>query len=196
MGQPAAAELKNQRGEDSIFQSCFGGQFDRVKTFIINNPKDLNAVDETGRTLLHWAVSGKHTELVNLLLDAKIKTNVRDDHGTNELMVACTVGSLPLAKLLLSAGIPSIPNNNKRTNLHYCASKGYMDIMDLLIEIGGDVNAQDELGQTPLFRCSARGHIASCKKLLDNGAKVNHIDGQNETCLHLAMEEGHVSGTN
>ena len=170
-----AGELKNQRGENSIFQTCFAGDYNQVKTFVENNQQAINHLDEDGRTLLHWAISGNHLEIVNLLFDNNIKSNVKDDFGSNELMIACTIGSLALVKLLISKGIPSIPNNNKRTNLHYCASKGYLEIMDELLKLGDNVDQQDELGQTPLFRACGKGQMAVAKKLIENGSKVNVI---------------------
>ena len=168
-----ASELRNQRGESSIFQLCYTGDFQQVKTFVENNPKSLNHTDDDGRTLLHWAVSGNHADIVNLLLEHNIKSNIKDDFGSNELMIACTIGSLNLVKQLISIGVPDVANNNKRTNLHYASSKGFLEIMDLLLENGSAVDAQDELGQTPLFRCSGRGQILAAKKLLSHGAKVN-----------------------
>ena len=42
--------------------------------------------------------------------------------------------------------------NNGFTALHYCAQNGYLQIAQLLIDNGADVNIKDKYGNTALFK--------------------------------------------
>ena len=51
--------------------------------------------------------------------------------------------------------------------------KGYDEIARLLIENGGDINAQGGLYENALLATSYEGHEAIAKFLIENGADVN-----------------------
>jgi ankyrin repeat protein len=46
----------------------------------------------------------------------------------------------------------------------------------LLIELGADVNIEDNHKQTPLFYAAKNGKIEICGILIDSGAHINHED--------------------
>ena len=47
---------------------------------------------------------------------------------------------------------PDAPNNNNITPLHLACMKQYINIIKFLIDIGVDINYQDNFGNTPLHR--------------------------------------------
>lgn len=56
-------------------------------------------------------------------------------------------------RLLLSLGAnPRLANAQRRTPLHYAASKGRIGIVPMLLESGADVSARDCTGANPLHR--------------------------------------------
>ena len=76
-----------------------------------------------------------------------------------------------------------------RTPLHEAASWGHMEIAELLIDNGADVNVKSGFGQTPLhWACMNKGrHVAEL--LITKGADVNAIDAAGQTPLDWAEEE-------
>jgi ankyrin repeat protein len=143
-----------------------------------------------GRTELHWACSAKDaTKVEELILTQDV--NAQDDAGWTPLVIACSVGSLQIVKLLSRAD-PNLCTDTKVSPLHYAISKNQPEIASLLIQRNADVNAQDSYGQTPLFRAASLGHCL--KLLIDNGAKVfiltkvNARDATGSTPLHFAIE--------
>lgn len=59
------------------------------------------------------------------------------------------------------------------TWLHYAAREGALEIVELLISLGIDVNAFDRHGeQTPLTSAASGGHVQIVQCLLDNGAII------------------------
>ena len=59
------------------------------------------------------------------------------------------------------------------TPLHYAAESGHLDIMQVLLEAGADVNARTDHGGTALMSAALQGQAETVKILLDNGAGVN-----------------------
>ena len=75
-----------------------------VRMLLAHRPSLVSAIDNTGCTALHFAVTTGDSETVSLLLSAKASLiNVQDDHGQTPLHYACfKTKNKPLLKLLLA----------------------------------------------------------------------------------------------
>lgn len=58
-----------------------------------------------------------------------------------------------------------------QTALHFAITRGRLDILDLLIELGADLDATDQHGQTALEFAMLRGDRAAADRLLAAGAR-------------------------
>ncbi len=75
---------------------------------------------------------------------------------------------------------------NKRTRLHDAVSNNNLEMIQLLLETGVDVNATDLNGDTSLHYAVNNNNIKIVQLLLENGAHVNAIDLNGDTPLHAA----------
>jgi len=83
-------------------------------------------------------------------------------------------------------------SGDRRTPLHWAASKGYNDIVRLLQgEFSMDVNAKNLSGLTPLHLAAENGDVEVVKQLLCLGADVYSNDNHNRMPIHLADANGH-----
>lgn len=71
--------------------------------------------------------------------------------------------------------------------LHYAASKGSLDVLKALFDMGADVNAQDSDGWSALHIAAWRGDADVCDALLSAGCKPNLRTKQGQTALHKAV---------
>lgn len=61
--------------------------------------------------------------------------------------------------------------------LHYAAIKGNLEIVQLLVQNGGDVNSKTKNGGvTVLMRACIGGNLEICRYLVKKGALVNCVD--------------------
>uniref|UniRef100_A0A8C5F832 Acyl-CoA-binding domain-containing protein 6 n=1 Tax=Gadus morhua TaxID=8049 RepID=A0A8C5F832_GADMO len=112
-GGPAVSSLYQEetiREEDkNIFDYCRENNMEHIGAAISSQKVDVNAKDEEGRALLHWASDRGHKELVSLLLQHKADINSQDDEGQTALHYASACEFQEIAELLLKAGAdPSI----------------------------------------------------------------------------------------
>lgn len=61
-----------------------------------------------------------------------------------------------------------------------------------LIEAGADVNAKDNISDSPFLYAGARGHLEILKLTLDHGADLKSTNRYGGTALIPAAERGHV----
>ncbi|XP_066523995.1 ankyrin repeat and SOCS box protein 13a.1 [Hoplias malabaricus] len=136
---------------------------------LLDDGASVNTVTVDNMTPLHDACIQDHPQCVRMLLDAGAQVDVRNIHGSTALCYACASGSLECVRLLLDHGAsvnPSLTaltasplheacirgaNVNAikfhETALHHAAKVSRPDLIELLVEFGGDVNVTDNLGR-------------------------------------------------
>lgn len=112
-------------------------------------------------------------ELIELL-------NSKNQSDESVFSVACKQGSLEIVEYLLEFDRLEIdydPLNDRddqyMTPLHSAAMTRHMRIIELLIENGADVNAQDMFDRIPLHYCCQMGLFEISKLLVEHWSKVS-----------------------
>ena len=94
---------------------------------------DVNVVDSTHSSLLHYAARGNALEVANLLLDNYINLNIMNDRGETPLFEAVARGEIGFCKLMCRYNADSSIVNKVNETVYFKAiSKGRMDILELL----------------------------------------------------------------
>ncbi|KAJ3042770.1 hypothetical protein HDV00_006589 [Rhizophlyctis rosea] len=87
-------------------------------------------------------------------------------------------------------GVQTVGNSSA---LHYAASCGQLEEVQLLVDKGADVNLDAPTAGTPLFLAALNGHTAVCEYLVANGADVEKVNNIGVTPLGAAAFKGHVA---
>lgn len=77
--------------------------------------------------------------------------------------------------------------------LHLACHTGDLGMLELLLQYGADVNAQDYYGRSPLHHCILKGKNQFAKLLIRRGANPIIVDGRGKTPLQRAMEIGAIT---
>ncbi len=110
-------------------------------------------------------------------------------HGKFPLHKAAQTGDIEIVKMLvlkedkIHSKIPYLFN----TPLHWAALNGHTDIVELLLNGGANVNAEDGRSYTPLHYATLIGHTSVVKILLAHNANIHAAtEGGGETPLYCA----------
>jgi len=110
---------------------------------------------------------------------SKIKLFLLLDYPSKHRFIIAVKSDNPFkVKLMLDSGIdPDISaqfglGKSETTALIYCAQKGYIDILKVLVENGDNVNIASNYG-SPLMLAAVYAHFDMVKYLIEKGADVN-----------------------
>ena len=109
-----------------------------------------------------------------------------------EIMRCVEEGSVDGVQHLLSAGRATSRDITIHgiTLLHLASKTSNLQLIRLLIQAGGDVNAQDEDGDTPLHWAMARkGNYEVARLLIENGADLANNTVDKKTPLHTFFND-------
>ncbi|EYC04258.1 hypothetical protein Y032_0089g2313 [Ancylostoma ceylanicum] len=157
----------------------------------------INARTRGGDTALCLAVKNQRLDAVNALLAHK---TVLVDHPTSTtqnkmtpLMLACSLGNLPIAECLITHGaVIMARDHKKRTALSYAVINGQEHCAAMLLAKGADFLKGDSSGNTPAHYASAYGWL-ECLQLLA-GVDPSCLKQENHwklTPLSIAYLKGH-----
>ena len=167
-----------------------------VNCLIEMEGSDINQMDFTGNTPLHWAAQNGHEGVVRALLGrGGVSPDEPDGSGQIPLHHAAGRGYEGVVRILLGrgGGSPDKPDNNGRTPLWWAASNGREGVVKMLLELDSvNPDKPDNSGQTPLNWAAWSGHEEVVKILLGRGdVNPDRPDDNGQTPLWWAACNGH-----
>lgn len=155
----------------------------------------INIGDSNSRTPLCWATIRSDLQAVKTLLVFGANPNIVDRWGHTPLDFVRSIG---VCRALLDAGVNVHSRNTEygRSALHQLYKRGdgdsleseTVDIIDLLVAAGIDIDDRDGDQETPLLTAIYSGHIAHARRLIELGANVNASNlSSHESAIHFAV---------
>lgn len=161
--------------------------------------KVVNLADVNGNTAMHYAVSHGNFDVVSVLLDSKVcNVNQQNKAGYTATMLVSLAQirsqtHASVVQRLFQLGDLNIKaSQHGQTALMLAVSHGRLDMVQLLVAAGAEINIQDDDGSTALMCAAEHGHLAIVKFLLaqpDTDPTIMDNDGS--TALTIAVEAGH-----
>jgi len=146
---------------------------------------DPDTLDAKGLSGLYLALREPSLKVARVLIDwPKTNIEIRTDHDESPLMMASLKGELDLAKRLIDRGADV--NKPGWTPLHYAATGGHLEIMQLLLDNYAYIDAASPNGTTPLMMAAHYGTAEAVKLLLDAGADPKLKNEQGLTAIDFA----------
>ena len=184
---------------------------DTVKNNNINAVKmlikyDVNINSGNEKTALYFAIENENIDMVNTLLEAKIKPNYLYDAlkknnteiaktlidykaniSTGSFITSIENKNIDIINYIIATGYDI--NGNNGQELLACIENNNVEIAKILIKNGADVNTSYD-NYTPLAKACEKGYIDIVTLLIENYADVNN--GSNSyTLLEIARNNGH-----
>lgn len=157
----AAGEIAAKKTEWNIFEAAAIGDSLMVASMIAEDPGLISAVSPDGFTALGFA---------------------------------CYFGRFEAAKALVEAGAdPNLISSNdfRVAPLHSALSGGHINIVNLLLDNGANVNLAAGEGWTPLHYAADIGDADLATRLLRMGANTGALNGDGQTAADYGEQVGH-----
>jgi ankyrin repeat protein len=135
------------------------------------------------------AVQSDNVREVQGLLQRGFDPNTVNPEGVPALMLAVRVPSLKVAEFLAAHPKTKVElrNDKDESVLMLAALKGYLGLVEKLVENDADVN---KTGWTPLHYAASRGHVPVIMYLLDHSAYIDAESPNGTTPLMMAAMYG------
>eukprot|EP00397_Hematodinium_sp_SG-2012_P009081 GEMP01009155.1.p1 GENE.GEMP01009155.1~~GEMP01009155.1.p1 ORF type:complete len:651 (+),score=146.15 GEMP01009155.1:143-2095(+) len=177
LARKANIEAKTTLGNQPLHLAAEQGLPSTV-THLLEHGADVNAIDDSGCTVLHWACAPG--------------------------AIGATPGHIDsiMSLLFFKANLETRDTGRGRTPLLFAADEGYSDVCRVLLEQKADVTATDSDGFTALHWACApnvteqggdEDHLGTIKILLDHRADIEAQGTDGKTPLQYAQEEGHTA---
>lgn len=179
-GHDEVAELLLAAGvRTDIYEAAAIGHTDRVTEWLRRDPDLLDSSSPEGFTPLALAAHFGHPETAEFLLSRGADVNRVSKHPIRvaPLHAALFGRRIEMAKLLVARGADVRIRRGGSpwpragwTALHYAASLGSTDLVELFLEKGAEIHLRDDEGKTPLSIAAREGHRHVQEILQQHGA--------------------------
>lgn len=181
-------------GWTPLLIACHRGHMELVNNLLANHAR-VDVFDIEGRSALHLAAERGYLHVCDALLTNKAFINSKSRVGRTALHLAAMNGFTHLVKFLIKDhnAVIDILTLRKQTPLHLAAASGQMEVCQLLLELGANIDATDDLGQKPIHVAAQNNYSEVAKLFLQqHPSLVNATSKDGNTCAHIAAMQGSV----
>ncbi|XP_076650166.1 myosin binding subunit isoform X8 [Halictus rubicundus] len=203
----------NVDGLTALHQACINDDLDMVE-FLVEKGADINRGDNEGWTPLHATAScglisiakyliEKGCDLAAVNNDGELALDIAQSNEMEEMLqehinesgIDCDHARSEEERSMLNdakawrSGAPgkdSVHPKTRATALHVAAAKGYIKVMNILLQAKCDVNARDCDGWTPLHAAAHWGQFEACKLLVENFCNMDIKNYADQTAFDIA----------
>ena len=162
-----------------------------VAALLLDAGADKEAVNKESYTPLALACQAANWRVARYMLERKAK--VEPELAEPVLIAASGAEDDEIGVRLLHKHKAKIDvrGRKQRTALMVAAQAGLMEVVSVLLELGAQINAQDETGLSAYMLAAQSGELEVLKKLQES-AKLNRslADQQGKTALDYALSNG------
>lgn len=170
LGQGANREARDKLGRTPLLLATRSNQIESARV-LIEAGANVNAKDNIDDSPYLYAGASGFNQILRLTLDHGADLKSTNRYGGTALIPAAEKGYADNVRTLIDAGV----DVNHLNRLHWTAlmeaivlSDGgprHVEIVELLVKAGADVNIADKDGITPLTHARQRGYTAIVKIL-------------------------------
>lgn len=220
LSQGAEPNQTDRQGHTALLYAVHQGDLALAEALLSAGAEVDLAKMPQGLTPLMLAVARGERQITELLLRAGADPNRVNEDGSAALMMAAYRGDPVLtAQLLQSGADPKLVDKQEDSALDLAirgnfpalmaqllragadprqgdcwfttASENQGECLQVLLDLGWDVNLRNEEGETALHLACLEGHLGIVKQLLRAGAAINPQTDLGDAPLALATLQGH-----
>jgi uncharacterized protein len=137
-GDPNRAQTS---GQTPLMVAAHTGSVRVVKALLAAGANVNATTENTNGTALMWAVAWPHPEIARVLIEGRADVHASTAKGLTPLMMAAQNGDIPMARMLIAAGVNvNEPGGDGTAVLPFSIVAGQPDFALFLLEQGADPN--------------------------------------------------------
>ena len=181
-----------------VLNSVQDGDLSAIKQNVIKFNLNMNLLiekDSQQNAFFFMALVKNDEDALNIckyLVEIGVDPAHKDKHNQTCLYYTVREGKYQTSKYLIENC--NLPINDRdiygQNPIYYAARDGHLNLCELLVEKGTDVNLEDKYGQTCIFYAIREGHYDVVEFLIRHGANVNKNDKKKQTPVSYAMKNG------
>lgn len=184
----------NQRDDhgNTLLHTAVDQDNDSIADLLLEHPDiDTDALNDNGETALFSVQSEK---MLDILMFNCFDQEVKNENGYFPIHLAAFHARDEVVVALIKhyRVNPSQSTSDGITPMHLAAQQNHYELVDILLQLGGKVDAQTSTGHTPLHFAARAGHtnMRTASKLLGHhgNARYNLTTIEGKTALDLALE--------
>ncbi len=206
-----AAKAGNQAAVNSLVQA--GGNIDArlpdgstalffckpiMSSSLLGLGADMKLQNNSGHTaMVHARLTGDRERMTYLKRTGRFGTRPQkfsiNNSETNIFAAVKNADSAAIKEIVRrdQKQLAAQESELSETPLHLAAAIGNPEIINLLVELGSDVNATNEFMRTPMHYAAAKGNLDAIKALHKAKANIQAVDIRGSTPLHDAASARH-----
>jgi ankyrin repeat protein len=183
----AKKDVRGRFNKTALTMAARKGHIDIVRILVLAGAqKNLKYGNDDGTPLV-MAARGGHVDIIEFLIDNGADQAI-DDMDHPALNAAIDNNHKSVVDFFLKKGVEKEIINN---SFIYAAATDKMDMVELLISRGVDVNTARKNRETALMGASKYSNLELCRFLVDKGAQKDKKDKNGKTALDYAKERNH-----
>lgn len=188
MGSDINAQIETNRNT-ALTLACFQGRCE-VVSLLLDRKANVEHRAKTGLTPLMEAASGGYVEVGRILLDKGADVNAPPVPSSRDtaLTIAADKGHYRFVEMLIKKGgsCLNLDARNKKGSspLWLAANGGHLDVVQLLVNSGAEIDAQDNRKTSCLMAAFRKGHLKVVKWMVKH---VTQFPSDQETTRFLAL---------
>ncbi|KAL3315310.1 hypothetical protein Ciccas_006064 [Cichlidogyrus casuarinus] len=185
----------NSKEEQMLFEAAKVNNILVISRVLKDDKCDINCRNNYGRTALIMAAARGSLDAVETLCELKANVELVDKFGMSALFWAAYYNHTEVAKYIILRDFNFNRRSKQGTTLaHICAKTGDKELLNLAIQRTKniDLNAVDELGQTPFIIATSQGNLSMMEFLGQKRVNIVTTDKEGRNCLHYAAVEGQL----
>ena len=184
----------NPKSHNSCLHAAAIGNARECAELLLNNGGKVNLpTNEFVEPVLHCAIRNQSDSVVELLIERGADVSQRNYFNETPLHVACAVQSVPCAKMLLEKSVVELTavEEKNRTPLHFAvmSTRSSVELVELLIEKGANINASDNSGFTALHIAALNEQSQCVESLIWAGADLSATNNKSVSALSIILKK-------
>lgn len=179
-------EATDDDGRTPAHYACINGCYDQLK-FLMDRKVNLEFKDTVGYTPVKHLLDNGNIQCLELMVERGLILTKTDINNYGLDRFACKHDNIKFLRYL-----NDIANKSKEplntSDLILIANN--IEIIKYLLEIGANINCQDENGRTPLIKACMYNNFEIAKLLIFKGANIDLKNNNNARALHYACYYG------